>query len=256
MKELKNLENIEDDLTGIKMGLPNEKTSATVKKHFLAPFITTGLALAFLLIVSGLALKTLRPILFVNAPNIYSEIFDFVFIISGSAIYSCLVSLGVGIIQVLRFRGQIKARQYVFLVISGLGGAFGGLTGGMLYYFFMEIINPNGSIYSGNPPFFNSFLWSLEGLIIGVVNGGIIGFSTSLLQNYLMNNSKYSLRWFIYNLLSWSCICSIGWALIMITEALIDFPFLGDAVASIFIMVTHGFSFILFLKYSPQIEFS
>ena len=91
---------------------------------------------------------------------------------------------------------------------------------------------------------------------MGVISGGVIGSASSILQNFLMKETKYRLKWFLYNLISWSIVYGAGLGISLGLNNLIEFPFMNDAIATLFILVAHGVCIVLFLNYSPQIEFS
>jgi hypothetical protein len=89
-----------------------------------------------------------------------------------------------------------------------------------------------------------------QSFIVGAINGVLAGGISSLAQNKLMGNKKYGTRWFIYNSVSWAVIYSIAWAIAW------DPDTLTLAIAGGFLMVASGVSLILFLRRTPQIEFS
>ena len=137
------------------------------------------------------------------------------------------ISLIIGSLQAWIFKSKIKSRIYVFISFSLLGGLLGGLIGGIL-------------INSG----------TRSSVIVGAVNGILAGGISSLAQNRLMGNKKYGARWFLYNLISWAAIYSIAWTVAWKPNTL------TLALASAFIMVASGISLVVFLRKTPQIEFS
>jgi len=138
------------------------------------------------------------------------------------------ISLFLGSLQAWIFKSKIKSRLYVFIVVSLLGGLVGGFVGGLIL---------------------NSGLDSA--VIIGAINGLLAGGISSLAQNSLMGNKKYGARWFLYNTISWAFLFAIAW--------LIGWSPMNTilvALAAGFLMVASGISLVLFLRRTPQIEFS
>ena len=137
------------------------------------------------------------------------------------------ISLLIGSLQAWIFKAKIRSRVRNFIAFSFLGGVLGGILGGLL-------IN-NGV---------------REPFIIGAANGLLAGGISSLAQNRLMGNKKYGARWFFYNAVSWGIIYSIAWALAW-------YPNITTlALASGFLMIASGVSLVVFLRKTPQIEFS
>ena len=139
-----------------------------------------------------------------------------------------VVALLLGSLQAWVFRSKIKSRLSVFIFVSLLGGLIGGLVGGLLLDSGLEVP-----------------------LIIGAINGLLAGGIGSLAQNKLMSNKKYGLRWFFYNSLSWAIIFAIGW---LIGWSPMNTTLI--ALAGGFLMVATGISLVVFLRQTPQIEFS
>lgn len=138
------------------------------------------------------------------------------------------VSLLLGSLQAWVFRSKIKSRLPLFIFVSLLGGLIGGFVGGLVFDSGLEV-----------------------SVIIGAINGFLAGGISSLAQNKLMSNKKYGLRWFLYNSLSWAFIFAIGW--------LIGWSPMNTtriALAGGFLMVATGISLVVFLRQTPQIEFS
>ena len=138
------------------------------------------------------------------------------------------VSLLLGSLQAWVFRAKIKSRLSIFILVSLFGGLIGGLAGGLLLDSGLEIP-----------------------LIIGAINGLLAGGISSLAQNKLMSNKKYGMRWFLYNSISWALIFAIGW---LIGWSPMNTTLI--ALAAGFLMVATGISLVVFLRQTPQIEFS
>jgi len=66
-----------------------------------------------------------------------------------------------------------------------------------------------------------------------------------------MSNKKYGMRWFFYNSVSWAIIFAIGW---LIGWSPMNTTLI--ALAGGFLMVATGISLVVFLRQTPQIEFS
>ena len=139
-----------------------------------------------------------------------------------------LLALLVGSLQAMIFKSKIRSRLPTFIAFSLLGGIVGGLVGGIL----ME----------------GGFIMPL---VIGALNGFLAGAISSLAQNRLMRNIKYGGRWFLYNAFSWAIIFAIGWRI-----GWQQGDFTNVAIAGAFIMIVSGISLVVFLRGTPQIEFS
>jgi hypothetical protein len=138
------------------------------------------------------------------------------------------LALLVGSLQAMIFRSKIKSRLHVFVLFSLLGGVVGGIVGGLMYY---SAANSGGII----------------GAIIGLLAGGI----SSLGQNKLMGNTRYGTRWFLYNTISWAVIFAIAWSIGWQEDAWVNV-----AIAAAFIMIASGIGLVIFLRTTPQVEFS
>ena len=139
-----------------------------------------------------------------------------------------MLALLVGSLQAMIFRSKIRSRLPTFIAFSLIGGIAGGFVGGFL----ME----RGPVLS---------------LVVGALNGFLAGAISSLAQNRLMGNIKYGGRWFLYNAISWAIIFAIGWRI-----GWQQGNFTNVAIAGAFIMIASGIGLVLFLRETPQIEFS
>lgn len=138
------------------------------------------------------------------------------------------LALLVGSLQAMIFRSKIKSRLQVFVLFSLLGGVVGGIIGGLM---------------SGNV--------TNSGTVIGAVIGLLAGGISSLAQNKLMGNAKFGTRWFLYNAISWSVIFAIAWSIGWQEDA-----WANVAIAAAFIMIASGIGLVVFLRTTPQVEFS
>ncbi len=238
----------DNNFSNIKSGLPDKASPNRAMIYLLIFFFVSGLLLSLVIILLGLLVKKIPMLTLEPGPLV--NIFNFII----SIIYTTTLTILTGIIQLIIFKDRVKTRKLMylfFLAISGCaGGLFSYLTLYILGWFNSEIE------FSNFERLTTSLIWSSIGLITGLICGGIIGTMSSLIQNYIMKNRHYSFRWFVYSLLSWSIFYGIGLASALGLDYLIDFPFIGDAVASFFIMIAHGLSLVIFLYFSPQIEFS
>ena len=137
------------------------------------------------------------------------------------------ISLLIGSLQAWIFKSKIKSRVRNFIAFSFLGGVVGGFVGGFLM---------------------NTVL--LEPFTVGAVNGLLAGGISSLAQNRLMGNKEYGTRWFFYNAVSWAIIYAIAWRLAWHPNIV------TLSLASAFLMIASGVSLVIFLRRTPQIEFS
>ena len=140
-----------------------------------------------------------------------------------------LISLVIGSLQAWIFKARIKSRVGVFIGFSLLGGVIGGVLSGSLI---------NSGIRTA--------------LIIGATNGMLAGGISSFAQNKLMGNKKYETLWFLYNLIAWTIIYSIAWMAAWSPDTN-NFIL---ALAGGFVIIASGISLVLFLRQTPQIEFS
>jgi hypothetical protein len=143
-------------------------------------------------------------------------------------ISSTILAGVVGAIQIWAFKYRIRGkRRGLFLVTTAVGGLVGGLLGGI----FMD-----------------------EGLVtssaVGAVIGLTAGFVASIGQNFLLRNRSAALKWFLYNTLGWLVIWGLGWSL----SWKIGGP-LGLASSAAVIMILSGLEILIFLYFSPEIEF-
>jgi hypothetical protein len=134
----------------------------------------------------------------------------------------------IGSLQAWIFKAKIKSRLYVFISFSLLGGLIGGLIGGALFNSGLRI-----------------------SILIGGVNGVLAGGISSFAQNRLMGNKKYGVRWFLFNAVSWAIIFSIAW-----TIGWNPYNLILTALAGGFLIIASGISLVVFLRKTPQIEFS
>jgi len=139
-----------------------------------------------------------------------------------------LLSVLLGGIQAWVFRSKIRSRPLVFVAFSLMGGLIGGLVGGLMI---------------------NSGL--IQPVVIGIINGFLSGGISSLAQNRMMANKKYGTRWFLYNIFSWPVIFAVAWSIAWQSTNIIIL-----AAAGIFVVIASGIGLVIFLRGSPQIEFS
>ena len=140
-----------------------------------------------------------------------------------------LLAFLVGSLQDWIFKSKIRSRLHFFLGFALLGGIVGGLAGGIL----MDLGFTSSSF------------------AIGAVNGFLAGMISSVAQNKLMSNIKYGTRWFLFNVVSWAVIFSIAWAIAWMPGNSTNL-----AIAGAFLIIANGISLMVFLRSTPQIEFS
>jgi len=205
------MSNQDDEFNDVVKGLPSENTVQTSSVKFASLFLVVAIITAILIIVFGEEVMGK----FGGGTAIPAQI-----IMNGS------ISFLIASLQAWIFKSKIKSR-IAFVSFALLGGVIGGFVGGLL-------IN-----YGSRQPF-----------IIGAVNGALAGGLSSLAQNKVMGNRTYGIRWFLYNLVSWTVIDMIAWSVAWIpsTQTM--------ALAGGFILVASGIGLVIFLRQTPQIEFS
>jgi hypothetical protein len=203
----------DDEFKDVKKGLPSENTAQKSSIKFIVLFTIVGIIIAAI-------------VLWLDEEDI--EIFSQSGHILKQVLMTGILSLLMGSLQAWIFKSKIKSRLFIFIAFSALGGIVGGFIGGILR---------NSEL---NAP-----------IIIGAINGFLAGGLSSLIQNKLMGNEKYGLRWFLYNSISWAAIFSIAWFIGWEPDNSINV-----AIAGAFFMITSGISLVVFLKRTPQIEFS
>jgi hypothetical protein len=207
----------DDEFKDVKMGLPSGTTAQSSSIKFIALFTIVGIIIATVVLGFGKMIADILREISENE-NMPAQI-----------LMTSLLSLLVGGLQAVIFRSKIRSRWHFFIAFSLLGGIAGGFVGGFLL----------DSGMSASPA------------VIGAINGFLAGGISSLAQNKLMNNVKYSIRWFLYNSISWAVIFSIAW--------IIGWQrgnFTNVAIAAAFLMTASGVSLAVFLRGTPQIEFS
>jgi hypothetical protein len=202
----------DDEFKDVESGLPAENTAQKSSIKFLLIFLVGGILISF--VISQFA-DTFEGVM--GTGRIVPQI-----LITG------VVALLLGSLQAWVFRSKIKSRLSIFIFVSLLGGLIAGLVGGLLLDSGLDVP-----------------------LIIGAINGLLAGGISSLVQNKLMRNKKYGMRWFFYNSLSWAIIFAIGW---LIGWSPMNTTLI--ALAGGFLMVATGISLVVFLRQTPQIEFS
>ncbi len=201
----------------VKSGLPDEKRPQKTKFSFVGLFITVGIVFGFMILLfdsaSADAALKLRSLGAGSVPE--------------QALMNGVLALLVGSIQAWIFRTRIKTRIPLFIALAVLGGLAGGLVGGLLI---------NAGV---NQP------W-----LIGAFNGGIAGAASSIAQNGIMGDNKYSGKWLSYGIISWLIIFAIGWTIGWQPENIMPL-----AIAGAFLVISSGVGLAIFLGLVPQIEF-
>ena len=201
----------EDEFKDVIKGLPSETTAQRASVKYVGLFTIVGVIIAVAVLAIG------RGIAELLGGHLPAQI-----------LMTGILALFVGTLQAMIFRSKIRSRLPTFILFSLLGGIAGGLVGGIL----ME----------------GGFIMPL---VIGALNGFLAGAISSVAQNKLMGNIKYSARWFLYNAVSWAIIFAIGWRI-----GWQQGDFTNVAIAGAFIMIASGISLVVFLRGTPQIEFS
>lgn len=181
-------------------------------------FAGLGIAMFILILVFGSVIL-----------QIASELHRQSGLILPDAISNAVLGLLVGSVHSWIFRNNInRSRVALFILSATVGGIVGGLIVGSL-------TNSSGL---DNP------------YMAGFLIGGIAGTVSSLGQNLFMQSRGLQSKWFLFNLISWSLIWTVGtqisWSATTAT---------GLGAAATFIIVASGAAISLFLRYYPEIEF-
>ncbi len=202
--------------SGMKDGLPPPRKAAA-SFNFLLLFIVVAIIFAVAIVIlqsfiveSGAALQQ-------SGLNRIPE----------QTIMSGILAMLVGSVQAWILRSKIMSRIPLFVAFALLGGLVGGFFGGL-------VVN----IGAQSP-------W-----LIGAIIGGISGVTSSLLQNSVMRNRRYSSRWLLYSTITWLVLFSIGWAIGWKPQDAVAL-----ALAAVLMIVGSGVGLALFLKQTPEIEF-
>lgn len=209
----------EDDFKDVEQGLPSTDTAQKSSIKILAMFLAGGVIIALIVFQLGDSIAEFMEDSFGSS------------FIPAQVLMTGLASLFLGSLQAWIFRSKIKARLPAFIGFSLLGGVAGGLVGGTLM----------------NAGFTDSATF---GAIIGAVNGLLAGGISSSIQNRLMGTKKYGWRWFLYNTISWALIFAVAWYVAWVPNPV------TTAVAGGLLVVASGVSLTVFLRKTPQIEFS
>lgn len=187
------------------------------KLKAFALFAIPGVLLGLLILINKEALIKIRQTII--AENIFFIVLH-TFLGLG-------ISAQIGALQIIILRRNLKSRYYLFVLIAGIGGLFGGLCVGFLVQY--HVVD-NGY---------------LAGYILGFISGGI----SSFVQNMLMSKGRKTYKWFIFSITLWPILFSIAWGIAWFRQ--IE----GIAFGTVFILITMGLSLLIFLKMNSDIEF-
>jgi serine/threonine protein kinase len=241
-----------DNIQNVKSGLPDQKSFSRSVFGLLVLFLSSGLFLALTISILGIFVQLTG--LSSGSANISINYFIAILEAIATIAYTVLLAFVVGVIQLTIYRGRIKSKKISYLFSLLIGGG----AGGLINYLFLYFLGWFDAVLVTSIPerIGASFTWFTIGLVVGVIVGGIVGTVSAFLQNLMMTSYRNGFRWFFYSLISWSVIYGSGLALALGIRSLINFPFIGDTIASFFILLSHGLSLIVFLYFSPEIEFS
>ncbi len=256
-----------EDFSNIKKGLPAENTVLKTRLRLIIIFVVVGSVLAVLILFYGLLFLIVKRMFGIGdsvVTGAFSKLLVYIANIISSSFYTGSIALLVGIIQAWFLRKKLRSNSYIFAFSLGLGGIIGGWPGGLIWGYFDNNRTILISIISFGQGQLNStfnIIWAvivlfIVGFCIGLVVGAFTGGIGSIFQNVILYNSRYAWSWFFYSLISWIPICGLGWAISMISGEFSSFPFFGDALASMFMLISHGFVLNFFLYLFPKIEFS
>ena len=206
----------DDEFKDIRTGVPPENTNQKASINFVFLFAAVGIIFFLVIILFQDAISSQGKYLVENG------------YVPQQIIVNGILALLVGSIQAWIFRARIKSRGYIFVGFSLLGGLLAGFVGG-------TIINSgiNGSF------------------VIGLINGSIAGGFSSLAQNRIMGNNRYGMNWFVYSVISWAIIFSIGWVIGWDAVSMVRIASAGG-----FLVIASGIGLAIFLYNNPKVEFS
>lgn len=207
----------DDEFKDVIKGLPSNDTAQKSSIKFASIFLVGAVIITVLIILFG---------------EEYMDMFDADNSIPPQIIMNGSISLLIASLQAWIFKSKLKSR-IAFVAFALLGGVIGGIAGG---YFI------NRDFLLGND--------TMRSLTVGAINGALAGGLSSLAQNKVMGNRENGIRWFLYNLISWTVIDMIAWRIAWIPNIQ------TLALAGGFILAVSGMGLVIFLRKTPQIEFS
>ena len=207
----------DDEFKDVIKGLPSNDTAQKSSIKFASIFLVGAVIITVLIILFG---------------EEYMDMFDADNSIPPQIIMNGSISLLIASLQAWIFKSKLKSR-IAFVAFALLGGVIGGIAGG---YFI------NRDFLIGND--------TMRSLTVGAINGALAGGLSSLAQNKVMGNRENGIRWFLYNLISWTVIDMIAWRIAWIPNIQ------TLALAGGFILAVSGMGLVIFLRKTPQIEFS
>lgn len=207
----------DDEFKDVIKGLPSNDTAQKSSIKFASIFLVGAVIITVLIILFG---------------EEYMDMFDADNSIPPQIIMNGSISLLIASLQAWIFKSKLKSR-IAFVAFALLGGVIGGIAGG---YFI------NRDFLLGND--------TMRSLTVGAINGALAGGLSSLAQNKVMGNRENGIRWFLYNLISWTVIDMIAWRIAWTPNIQ------TLALAGGFILAVSGMGLVIFLRKTPQIEFS
>lgn len=200
----------------LKIGPPPKFTRIKEYLKVFALFTIPGVLIGIFILLNKEALSNLRKI-----------VGEKVFFIALHTLLGLGICILIGFLQALILRKNLQSRYWLFILIAGIGGIIGGSSVGILVQ--------NSVIHSGY----------MAGFILGFISSSV----SSLVQEQIMSKGRQTYKWFLFNITVWSIIFSAGWEIAWFRQVE------GIAVGAIFILITMGVSFLIFLNRNPEIEF-
>jgi len=246
------------------LGLPPEDTPRKQKISFLLLFGFIGLVIACTCLFLGIvdwALGNITSGIYIPGSQ---EIYFFISNLVLSSLYSFVLVLCVASLQVAIFISRkIRIKWILFLTTYAVSGIVGGFIGGLITnvsgmffgYDLSQLSNLLNQVIPEIPTQIIIFGFLLvEGGLVGSVVGAIIGCLSSLAQFLYKWDMINRYKWLFYQLISWILICGIGWSISFGIGRIVNIFFIADAIAIGIMILVHGISLVLFLKFNPQIE--
>lgn len=202
-------------------------SSGASRQRMIVGFFSIFLILAILTIVFFIAQESTLNRLMADSREVTG-------VVGEQVIASASLALVIGIVQAFIFRRTVRGiNRLLFVLITTVSGAVGGLLGGMIMKWLNIPLN------------------AINGFFIGALIGGTAGALASFGQNLFLRDQGSGFRWFLWNTFSWLMIWGIGWQISWLSGTTI----IDNAIGAAFMILALGATLSFLLHISPSIEF-